>query len=219
MVKSDIIFVLDASGSVGASNFREVVEFTRNFINELEIGPNNTQVGVVVYASSATTIFNLNTHSNKADLLAATNTIMFTNGATNTADGLCLMLEGFNEENGARLSQSDVFRLGIFMTDGRSNRNTNRCPPPGTTSSVAQLVHNSSDPITVFSIGVTNNVNQNELRLIASEDDFTVNIASFDNQLFREISDQQMEELCTRGRCIIIITISKCSITIQTFTL
>ena len=42
----DLIFVLDSSGSVGSSNFRNVRIFVSNLVSQLEIGPDNTQVGL-----------------------------------------------------------------------------------------------------------------------------------------------------------------------------
>ena len=58
-IKSDVIFVLDSSGSIGSRHYGEVKTFAKNFVNELEIGPTENQVGVVIYSDYGQTVFNL----------------------------------------------------------------------------------------------------------------------------------------------------------------
>ena len=146
---------------------------------------------MVRFASSGSTIFNLNEYSDKDLLLDAISDIDFTGGGTNTVDGLRRMLEGFTEENGARLSQDDVFRLAIVMTDGMSNDQT-------ATIEMAEQVHNFPHPILVFSIGVGGNVDNEELEAIASREEYVTLLDNFDESLFRETTDEQTYELCAR---------------------
>ena len=47
----DIVFVLDASGGIGQTNFRHSVDFMRAIINGIDIGPHNSQVGLLVFSS------------------------------------------------------------------------------------------------------------------------------------------------------------------------
>ena len=47
----DIIFVLDDSGSIGPSNFRHAQEFVKAIVTTLDIGPYNSQIGVLVFSS------------------------------------------------------------------------------------------------------------------------------------------------------------------------
>ena len=144
-------------------------------------------------------IFNLSTYSDKESLLEGIESIAYRGGNTNIADGLCLLLEGFKEENGARLSAGDVFRLAIVMTDGRSNEVSQRCND-SSTFEVAEQVHNFSHPILVFAIGVTNNINEEELRAIATREEYITYLDNFDERLFRETSDEQTYELCVKSK-------------------
>ena len=197
-IKSDIIFVLDASGSIGASNFTEVINFTLKFVDGLAIGPTENQVGVILFDDVGVPIFNLNEYSDKESLLERIENIEYKR-ATNTADGLCLLLEGFKDENGARLSAGDVFRLAIVMTDGRSNRVSERCNGSSTVE-VAEKVHNFSHPILVFAIGVSDGINDEELKAIATQEEYIVYLSNFDEKRFRETSDEQTYELCVKSK-------------------
>ena len=147
----------------------------------------------------------MSTYSIKEPLLRGIRNIAYDNaGSTNTADGLCLLLEeGYVEENGARLSSDDVFRLAIVLTDGKSNRDSERCDGYDTLQAAA-AVHRFPHSILVFAIGVTDNVNDNELQAIASSEDYITHLVSFDANLFREASDEQTYELCTRSKCSIL---------------
>ena len=119
--------------------------------------------------------------------------------STNTADGLCLLLDSFTEERGARLSAGDVYRLAVVMTDGKSNHVSERCNYSSTIE-VAQKVHNYSHPILVFAIGVTDNVNDDELKAIATREEYITYLSMFDESLFRETSDEQTYELCVKSK-------------------
>lgn len=73
----DLIFVLDSSGSVGASNFQNVRDFVANLVGQLEIGPDSTRVGLINFGSSATVEFSLNTHQGSSSLLQAIAVVPF----------------------------------------------------------------------------------------------------------------------------------------------
>ena len=204
-VNSDIIFVLDSSGSIGTTDYQQVIEFTRVFADNLDIGPMANQVGVILFGSTAQVAFNLNTHSDKASLLDAINNLPYLNSFTNTVDGLCLLLEeGFTEQNGARLSSGDVFRLAIVMTDGQSNEITNQCNFTSVIEA-AEAVHNFDPSILVFAIGVTNSVNNAELEAIATRNEFITYLVDFDQMLFRETMDEQMYQLCFRSEYLSVL--------------
>ena len=113
------MFVLDSSGSIGSLNYNKVRNFTSDFVDNFEeIGPEGTQVGVIVFSSYLQIIFNLSTYSSKDELLSAIDMIPYYGQGTNTADALYLLInEAFTEEAGARLDDSTVFRLAIVMHD------------------------------------------------------------------------------------------------------
>ena len=185
--------MLDSSGSVGNSNFQTVRQFVLDFVQGLNIGPNDTQVGVIVFSDFTTVAFNLNTYSSKDSVLNAVRNIQYIGGGTNTQSALdSLISQGFTTRWGARLSDGSVSRLAVVMTDGRSNSYS-------LTLSAARRVHSFEPSIIVYAIGVTNNINNVELNAIASQPSYVSLISSFDSSLFDNLQQQQTYELCYRG--------------------
>jgi len=48
---TDIIFVIDGSGSQGASNFQKIKHFVRDIVTSFDIGLNKTRVGLINFRS------------------------------------------------------------------------------------------------------------------------------------------------------------------------
>jgi hypothetical protein len=103
-VGTDLVFVLDSSGSIGDDNFKKVKQFVKDVINAFDIGLDKTRVGVVEYSDTASRPFDLNTYDNKTEMLAAVDSIVYFGGSTQTDLGLDMMTSSsFTTENGARL--------------------------------------------------------------------------------------------------------------------
>ena len=175
-------------------------EFVYDFVESLKISPNTTQVRVILFNDVAWVAFNLSTFSEKAPLLEEIDSLTYVKGYTNTADALCLLLEeGFTVENGARLSEDDVFSIAVVVTDGVSNKNSNGCDNE-TAVEVAESIHNSSYPILVFPIGVTDKANEEELLAIASKPEYVTYLEEFSESAFGAARDEQLYELCTKSK-------------------
>ena len=60
---ADIIIITDASGSVGSSNYQTLKAFAITLANSFLIGPDETRIGIVDYATGINegNTFNLNT--------------------------------------------------------------------------------------------------------------------------------------------------------------
>ena len=202
--------MLDSSGSVGISHFQTVKQFVLDFVQGLKIGPNDTQIGVIVFSDFTTVAFNLNTYSTKDCVLSAVRNISYIGGGTNTQSALDhLISQGFTTKLGARLFDGSVFRLAVVMTDGRSNSYNQ-------TLSAARRVHSFEPSINVYAIGVTNNINRVELNAIASQPSYVSLISSFNSSLFDNLQQQQTYELCYRGITIIsVLCISMISLIIS----
>lgn len=65
---ADIVFLLDGSDGMKESE-RQVVEFLKEFVAEMDIGPEKVQIALVQYSAEPTTVFLLNTHAHKNDIL------------------------------------------------------------------------------------------------------------------------------------------------------
>ena len=145
--------------------------------------------------------FNLSTFSdNKTALLEEIESITYDSGYTNIADALCLLLkEGFTVESGARLSEDDVLSIAILITDGQSMLNSTRCDD-ATTLEVAESIHNSPHPILIFPIGVTDNVNEEQLLTIARKEEYVTYLQDFSGSEYLAAQDKQLYELCTKSK-------------------
>jgi len=116
----DIIFVLDASGSVGRQNFDLMKSYVSGLVGKLDVQSGRTRVGLVVYSSRIRTSFHLNTHiMSLVSILYAISGLIYTGGGTNTAGALfyvrTVML---TMDKGDR---SDVPNVVVVFTDGSSN--------------------------------------------------------------------------------------------------
>lgn len=66
---ADIVFLLDGSDGMKESE-RQVAEFLKEFVMEMEIGPEKVQIALVQYSAEPTSVFLLNTHAQKNEVLS-----------------------------------------------------------------------------------------------------------------------------------------------------
>ena len=165
------MFILDASGSVGTTNFITMKNFMKNFISNFSIGNDRTRVGVISFSSSASIILSLGSVNNINELNTFIDNIVYTGGNTATNLALDLLSTAFNT---ARTNQG-IPRVAIVFTDGQSNE-------PILTAQSAQLVHSAG--ITVYSFGIGDGVNTNELNTIATSSSNVLLINSFSENDF-----------------------------------
>jgi len=193
-VNADISFLLDSSGSIGSDDYQKVKEFAYNFTEGFDIGPQRNRISVTIYGSDGHVVFGYDQYRNKTSVLEAIDNIPFLNQATNTPDGLCKVLNDVLPN--ARLNDSAVFKLVVVMTDGQSNRNSPEC---GDIRQAAGSFRNFSqvNSILVYVIGVTNNVNREELELMATAPEFITHLDSFVSDAELDSTQQlQTYELC-----------------------
>ena len=167
---ADIIFVVDASGSEGANNFNKQLNFIENFTAQFEIGPNNTLVSLVTFATAIKNEFYLDRYSTKPDVLNAIGHSVYLNGETYTHLALD-HVRRFNIQpnHGAR---ANVSKIVIVLTDGRSNEEAL------TKTAAARLKQEAG--VTVMAIGIGHNVDPAELTAIASDANHTYRVPDFD---------------------------------------
>ena len=92
-----------------------------------------------------------------------------------------------------------VFKLVIVITDGRSNRVSNEC---GTTVEAATALTEfaQDNSVLVYVVAVTNNVDLEELELIATSPEFITHLNSFDSTDLDSTQQLQAYELCFTGK-------------------
>ena len=194
-----MIFVMDASGSIGYSNFQTMKTFVYDIVNSFDVGLDSVRVGVMSYESSYTFHFYLNTYSSKSSVLSAINSLPYSSGGTYTADALnAVRTIGFTTSHGARPISSGIPRIAMVITDGQSNSYS-------ATVSAANSMHNAG--IIGFAIGIAG-ANQNELNAIASKSEYADFISSFDSNLLNDLQVSLSQKACV-GK---FVSLTQCSL-------
>ena len=157
---------MDASGSVGFTNFVTMKNFVNNIISNFEIGADKTRVGVIRFSDSASVVIPLGSINNATVLNSSISSIFYSRGYTYTNLALNLLHTAFNN---ARTSQG-IPRVAIVFTDGQSTL-------PIATAQAAQLVHDAG--IVVYSFGIGSGIDTTELDTIASSTRNVFLISSF----------------------------------------
>ncbi|XP_052079210.1 collagen alpha-1(XII) chain-like isoform X2 [Mytilus californianus] len=183
--KGDIVFVLDSSGSVGSSNWKIMLKFVQDVINIFTIGKNDVQVGVDIYANFAFTRIRLNSYQSKTQLMDAVKRISFTNGGTATNRAIDhLISSSFSQSHGSR---SGVPKIGIILTDGRSNSQF---------STIAAANAARKKGIELFAIGIGSSVNTVELKGVANDPDSIFYFSVHDFKALQSIESRLASETC-----------------------
>ncbi|KAM4875334.1 integrin alpha-1 [Thomomys bottae] len=114
----DIVIVLDGSNSIYP--WESVTAFLNDLLKRMDIGPKQTQVGIVQYGENVTHEFNLNKYSSTEEVLVAAKKIIRRGGLqTMTALGIeTARKEAFTEARGARRG---VKKVMVIVTDGESH--------------------------------------------------------------------------------------------------
>ena len=68
---ADIVFILDASGSVGGGNFRKMLDFVKAMVQGLDVGPYATKIGVMTFSETNNQDFHLNRFHDKNSIMNA----------------------------------------------------------------------------------------------------------------------------------------------------
>ncbi|KAL4227324.1 biological adhesion [Mactra antiquata] len=166
---ADVVFVVDASGSIGVDNFLKVKQFIKDVINWFDVAPAYTRVALIKYSTTAQFEFKFNNLTTGQDLLNTVDQISYSGGGTTTSDALRLLRsEGFEGE------RPDAPDIAIVITDGLSKY-------PLITRAQADLA--KQEGITMFSIGIGNLTDTNELLAIASDKQYMTEVGDFDTLL------------------------------------
>ena len=114
----DMVFMLDQSGSVGATNHDIAIQFIRNVVSFFSIGLGSTRVGLIAYSTNAYIEFDLNDHTTLSQLQNAIVGVNYRGGWTATA--LALNAANFllepNNNRGARDDSDGVPKIAVLIT-------------------------------------------------------------------------------------------------------
>ena len=196
-VNTDVVFVLDSSGSINNAdpdNYDKVKNYTEAFVDALIDGNSEGEgdrVGIVLFGTFGEVYLELNESETlgKRTLLKRISNIPYLRQWTNTADGLCRAIEQPWRDS------LSVLRLIITLTDGKSNRNSTKC---GTTTAAARLVHNNDPPLLSYAIGIAN-AREEELLTIATSPELIDHIDAFNTDLLAAAQEARSYQICFTG--------------------
>ena len=165
----DLGLVLDASGSIGFDNYRLQLQFTRDLLRQVNVGPNKTHVAIINYSNDVQTLTQLNRDYTLQQKLLSVDRATYYDSGTNTSAGLREANRAFSYSQGRRLSSEGVTPVIFVITDGASN------DQKATIQAASVLKGNG---ITLISVGVGKGPNLTELYAIctppASENYFAI---------------------------------------------
>ena len=162
----DVAFIIDGSGSIrdanptdqSYDNWNLLLTFVANVADNLPVSVTGTHVGAVVFSDIGEVLFPLSRYTNRAAVRAAILDTSYPGGNTNTSGGLYLArTRVFSPQNGDR---PNVPNIAIVLTDGKSTFDQEKTIP------FAQDLRNDGAEVVV--VGVTNSVDEDELRLMSS---------------------------------------------------
>ena len=187
----DVVIALDISRSVDEPEFENLQRFVVRVVETLDIGPQQSLVGVIFFAKRSDFVINLNEFNDKARLVKTINNLQLnTKSGTRFIRVLNLLKDSVNDESlGFR---PDFPNVAVIVTDGRANDNQARL------NSTARNFHRSADFI-VYAVGVegNNGANLMELEVISGNPETAFLIGDLNNQdSFENLEQALIEQLC-----------------------
>lgn len=183
----DLVFALDASGSVEEAGYLQIKNFVKGIVQNFQIAKDKTHVGVVTFSERAEVQIRLTDTFDKNELLTKIDSLDYPGFRTATDDALRVVnTEMFSLYGGSRQGVAQVL---ILLTDGKCTV----CSESLATA-VAPLKERG---INIYTVGVTDNINRQELETIASQpiDEHMFEVDRFDQlasiivQLYRKSCD------------------------------
>ncbi|XP_063431616.1 transmembrane matrix receptor MUP-4-like [Mytilus trossulus] len=156
---SDIIFVVDDSGSVGHDHFRVTMEYLANAVNRLPVRYDLVRIGMALFSGSARKIFDLDDHFTKEHITDAILKTSFGSGGTNIDGAL-----GYTCENMFQLESGDrthVQNILVLITDGQSSEVNKH-----------GLLKCNNKNVTIIGIGIGSNIDEDQLRYLVSKPEY-----------------------------------------------
>ena len=156
---------MDSSGSIQQHNWPLVLNFMKNIVRDLTIGPNNVRIGIAAFGDNVYPQFQLNTYSTKQEILDVIDRIPYLDQSTNTWEALKYMRETmFTSRNGDRPNAPNSV---IIITDGvpviPGDRNEAR------RLAIQEADRARSQGINIFTIGVGPEITDDVLNAIANK--------------------------------------------------
>ena len=166
--KVDLCLIVDSSRNlqntnqqnVNINNWQLILEFSSLLVDGISRVQNDVRVGVIVFSTTARQVFALNDYDNRTDVTQAIRSIQYERGDANIADGFNqARIQCFNPANGDR---PDARNVAVLISPGIVSSPSDR------QRALAAARELKDAGVTVFTVGVTDVVDQNFLSTAAS---------------------------------------------------
>ncbi|KAK5890866.1 hypothetical protein CesoFtcFv8_014347 [Champsocephalus esox] len=119
IVVRDIVFLVDGSTYIGSSNFPFMRDFIINVVNQLDVGPERVQIGLLQFADRPKIEFYLNSHSDRQEIVDKISQLRLSGGSVlNTGAAMNYALDNmFRVSTGSRRKQG-VQQVLVLITGG-----------------------------------------------------------------------------------------------------
>lgn len=189
--KSDVVFVIDSSGSIRRSNFQKEKEFVKEVASTFKMGPDQSQIAVISYSDEAQIDIKFGEYSNVNDFNAAVDSVKHQRKRTRIDLALDLAASSlFTPEGGAR---PNVAKVMVILTDGKQTNMTG-----SKTLDVAVRPLQDMN-VTIFAVGVGNAIDIYELLLLVGNNEENLFRAQNFNELAKD-SLRLASQTCKRIR-------------------
>lgn len=176
----DLVFMLDASASVGPENFAQMQSFVRSCTLQFDVNPDVTQIGLVVYGSQVQTAFGLDTHVTRAAVLRATTQAPYLGGEGSAGTAFLHIYDKvMTVQRGAR---PGVPKAVVVLTGGRGAEDA---------AVPVQKLRNNGISVLVVGVGP---VLRDALRRLAGPRDSLIHVAAYADLRYHQ--DTLIEWLC-----------------------
>lgn len=153
-VPADIMILIDGSDSIQDSDWRNMLLFVKNLINQFDVAEDAIHIGMVVYSSTIGDHIALQPFKNKRLLGLFAENLRHPKGSTNTGKGIAYAVEQFKI-----YGRPNTPKIMIVITDGSSDN-------PRDTAFQANIAKNQG--IRILAVGIGGQQFREELRKIAS---------------------------------------------------
>ncbi|XP_032168224.1 von Willebrand factor A domain-containing protein 2 isoform X1 [Mustela erminea] len=180
----DLLFLLDASISVGPENFAQMQSFVRSLTLQFDVNPDVTQVGLVVYGGRVRTAFGLDTHLTRAAVLRAMSQAPYLGGVGSAGTALLHVYDKvMTVQRGAR---PGVPKAVVLLTGGMGAEDA---------AVPVQKLRNNGVSVLVVGVGP---VLREALRRLAGPRDSLIHVASYADLRYHQ--DELLAWICAEAR-------------------
>ena len=169
-----MIFLLDASGSVGASNYVKEKEFIKIVVSRYDLETVN-QAAVIVFSTQASNVVPLGSKKTSLSFASSVDNIPYDQGWTRIDLALRLAYDEYFSAHNSNETQ----KLVILLTDGKQTRDNFLSPPYIPIEYTAKILRSKSARI--FAVAIGHSVDISEMRMVTEREEDIFQIMEFND--------------------------------------